>query len=381
MRTILDSLGLSRVQLTDLVGALPLGEQQLIEIARALSRDARILILDEPTATLSDHEIEMVFRAVRRMAEDGRSIIYVSHRLGEILDLCDRATVFRDGTCIGSEDVRSLTRESIVEMMLGHLPEVSAAARPPIGEQTVVAISDLAVAPRLVGFDLTIAPGQIVGLAGQVGCGASDVLRALGGLVPHAAGEVVVDGNRLKLGEPLRSARAGVLYTTSDRKIDGLFLTHSIARNLVATRLPRVSIAGFIDSVRERRAVARLLELTGIAPGRRRTPVGALSGGNQQKVLVARSLAKDGCRLLVLDEPTRGVDVGGRAEIHDLVRDAAEGGSAVLFSSTELDEVLELSDTVVTMFGGRVVSVYSRTAVTPAQVLTDMTHGKQVQAA
>ncbi|WP_417509727.1 sugar ABC transporter ATP-binding protein [Microbacterium sp.] len=381
LREILDSLGLSRVELKDQVGSLPLGEQQLIEIARALSRDAQILILDEPTATLSEHEIEMVFRAVRRMAADGRSIIYVSHRLGEILELCQRATVFRDGKCVGTEEVSNLSRESIVHMMLGHLPEVDTQARGTVSEGVVVEIQDLAVEPRLVDFDLKIAPGEIVGLAGQVGCGASDVLRALGGLVPYVGGTVSIDNKQLKLGNPLRSARAGILYTTSDRKIDGLFLGHSIARNLVATRLPRVSGAGFLNSLKERRSIRRLLELTGIAPDRRRTPVGALSGGNQQKVLVARSLDKEGCRLLVLDEPTRGVDVGGRADIHDLVRSAADEGSAVLFSSTELDEVLELSDTVVTMFGGRVVAVYSRADVSAAQVLTDMTHGMQEHAA
>lgn len=377
-RRVLDSLGLQHVALSTSVSKLSLGEQQLVEIARALSRDAKILILDEPTATLSDHEIDMVFAAVRQMAADGRSIIYVSHRLGEILALCQRATVFRDGRCIGTESVAQMTRESLVEMMLGHLPVATdRAAYVPDGAEPKISVRGLSVPPRLDGFDLDVAPGQIVGMAGQVGCGASDVLRALAGLVPEATGEVAVEGRSTRMGSPVRAARAGVLYTTSDRKDEGLFLSHSIARNLVATRLPRLSRAGFVRREGDRSAVARLLSLTGIDTERRRHPVGSLSGGNQQKVMVARSLETEPCAVLLLDEPTRGVDVGGRAEIHELIRTAAAAGVAVIFSSTELDEVLELSDTVVTMFGGTIVDVHARSGVTAATVLTDMTHGRE----
>jgi ABC-type sugar transport system ATPase subunit len=377
LRRILDSLGMERVGLGTPVSKLSLGEQQLVEIARALSRDAKILILDEPTATLSDHEIDMVFEAVRRMAADGRSIIYVSHRLGEVLSLCQRATVFRDGRCIGTESVVGMNRDSLVEMMLGHLPEPAERThRVRTEAEPAVVVRDLSVPPRLEEFDLAVAPGEIVGIAGQVGCGASEVMRALAGLIPDASGSMTVRGSATRLGNPRRSARAGVLYTTSDRKEEGLFLGHSIASNIVATRIPRLSRAGLVRRAQDRKAVGTLLSLTNIPAERRRQPVGTLSGGNQQKVLVARSLQAEPCVLLLFDEPTRGVDVGGRAEIHDLVRGAAEEGIAVIFSSTELDEVLELSDTVVTMFGGNIVQVYPRAEVTPALVLTDMTHGR-----
>lgn len=277
--------------------------------------------------------------------------------------------------CVGTRDVADLNRDSIVEMMLGHLPEVTKRSRGQMSGEAVVEIRGLTVPPRLANFDLDIAPGQIVGLAGQVGCGASDVLRAVGGLVPTAFGSVKIEGNDVRLRDPLRAARAGVFYTTSDRKADGLFLEQTTSHNLVATRLPRLSVLGVIRRVRERASVKRLLELTGISPERQRTLVGAFSGGNQQKVLVARSLEQRGARLLVLDEPTRGVDVGGRSDIHDLIRTAAAEGVSVLFSSTELDEVLELADTVITMFGGRVVASYESDGVSPAQILTDMTHG------
>jgi ABC-type sugar transport system ATPase subunit len=376
LRSILDQLGLEHVSLSTTVSRLSLGEQQLVEIARALSRDAKILILDEPTATLSDTEIAMVFSAVRGLVAQGRSVVYVSHRLGEVLALCQRATVFRDGKCVGTREVKELDRASIVEMMLGHLPDVAPRVHRLASTTTpVLEVAELSVPPRLSGFDLAVRPGEIVGIAGQVGCGASEVLRALAGLTPECSGTVRVQGRDLRLGKPRRSAAMGVLYTTSDRKEDGLFLGHSIARNIVATRIPRVARWGLVGSQAERSQISSLLAHTGIAPERRRTAVGDLSGGNQQKVLVARSLDADPSLVLLLDEPTRGVDVGGRAEIHALVRSAADRGAAVIFSSTELDEVLELSDTVVTMFGGRVVDVHPRAELTAARVLEDMTHG------
>ncbi|GAA1904363.1 sugar ABC transporter ATP-binding protein [Nocardioides lentus] len=376
LRDVLDRLGLAHVGLRAPVARLTLGEQQLVEIARALSRDARVLILDEPTATLSDAEIAMVFTAVRGMAAEGRSVIYVSHRLGEVLELCQRATVFRDGRAVGTRDVAELDRDSIVEMMLGHVPAgTERPARADDGAAPALRVTGLSVPPRLAGLDLEVRPGEIVGLAGQIGCGASEVLRALAGLEPEAEGRVEVAGRTLRPGRPLRSAAGGVRYTTADRKSDGLFLGHSIARNIVATRLPGCGTAGVLRPAAERRQLAALLELTGIPAARRRLPVGSLSGGNQQKVLVARSLQLEPCHLLLLDEPTRGVDVGGRADIHALVRRAADAGAAVVFASTELDEVLELSDTVVTMFGGRVVARHPRAGLSAARVLADTTHG------
>ena len=378
LRTLLDTLGLEHVKLTTVTGSLPIGEQQLVEIARALSRDAKILILDEPTATLSEPEIERVFAAVRKLAAQGKSVIYVSHRLGEVLTLCQRATVFRDGKVVGTKNVADLDRAGIVEMMLGHLPEFRSGSeeRTPENPQRI-SIQGLSIPPRVPSFDLEVQGGVIVALAGQVGCGASEVLRALAGLVPNARGTVNLNETKLPLGSAVKALAAGVFFAPSDRKEEGLFLSHSIVNNLVATRLPRVSRGGFIQKSRQNAAVTKLLSLTGIAPERRDLDVGVLSGGNQQKVLVARGIDQPRSKMLLFDEPARGVDVGGRADIHDLIRGAAEQGNVVIFHSTDLDEVFDLADVIVTMFGGRVVSVRSRTEATPAAVLTDMTHGEE----
>jgi ABC-type sugar transport system ATPase subunit len=262
-------------------------------------------------------------------------------------------------------------------MMLGHLPEFRTGSeeRSPENPQHI-SIRGLAIPPRVPSFDLEVRGGLIVGLAGQVGCGASEVLRALAGLVPNSRGDVELGGVKLSLGSAVKSRAAGVFFSPSDRKEEGLFLTHSIVDNLVATRLPRVSRGGFIQKSMQEAVVSKLLSLTGIARERRELDVGVLSGGNQQKVLVARGIDQPNSKVLLFDEPARGVDVGGRADIHELIRGAAEQGNVVIFHSTDLDEVFDLADVIVTMFAGRLVNVRTRAESTPAAVLTDMTHGE-----
>ena len=277
-------------------------------------------------------------------------MIYVSHRLGEVLKLCQRATVFRDGKRIGTRNVADLDRNGLVEMMLGHIPETGRQESAVVSDSPeTLSIRSLTIPPRVQGFDLDAMGGQIIGLAGQVGCGASEVLRALAGLVPDAHGTVELSGVQLHMGSPGRVRASGVFFAPNDRKEEGLFLSHSIANNLVASRIPRISRFGFIRKALENANVGKLLDLTGIADERRALPVGALSGGNQQKVLIARGIHQQESRLLLFDEPSRGVDVGGRSDIHNLIRGAANEGNIVVFSSTELDEVLDLADVVITM--------------------------------
>jgi ABC-type sugar transport system ATPase subunit len=376
-REILDGLGLRHVAPSTHVRDLAIGERQLIEIARALSRDARVLILDEPTATLSDTEIEHVFRAVRQVVAQGRSVIYVSHRLGEVLELCDRASIFRDGRHVETRAVSELDRRGLIELMLGDVPEPSQrdGLHEDAGEVATVTIRNLSVPPRVQGFDLTARGGQIIALAGQIGSGASEVLRALAGLVPDAQGDVSINGKDVRLGSPRRCVDAGTVYASGDRKGEGLFLGHSVQLNLVATRLPALTRWGLVRRGAAASVARQLIDVIGMDRKRMRTPVVSLSGGNQQKVFLGRCLEQHAAELLLLEEPTRGVDVGGRMEIHDLVRVAAAHGNAVIFASTELDEVLDLADTIVTMHAGRVVRTLPRRLATSAEILGDMTHG------
>jgi ABC-type sugar transport system ATPase subunit len=376
-RTVLDQLGLRHVHLGTPVETLSIGERQLVEIARLLVRDARLLILDEPTATLSKPEIERVFRATRDLVAQGRSVIFVSHRLDEVFELCDRVTVLRDGRRVGTHEIHEIDRRALIELMLGEMEGAKAMeehehTRPGSGEP-LVEIRRLTVPGDVEDVSLVLESGLITGLAGQVGSGTSTILRALGGLVPGVSGTVEVRGRPVLLNTPRRAVEAGVLYIPNDRQREGLFRGQTGERNRTVARLGRLSRLGGLLRRRAHRAARTLAEMAGVPVERLGSPAGSLSGGNQQKVLLGRALELEGTALLALDEPTRGVDVGGRADIHDLVRAAARKGTAVIFSSTELDEVLDLADVVVTIFHGRIVSVVPRDEASASAILADMT--------
>ncbi|MET0522622.1 MAG: sugar ABC transporter ATP-binding protein [Jiangellaceae bacterium] len=375
-RTLLDSVGLGHVGLDQPLAELGIGERQLVEVARALGQDARLVILDEPTATLSDVESAYVYTAVRNVAATGCAVLFVSHRLGEVLDLCDRVTVMRDGAVVATTPVADLTIDSLIVQMLGEAPH-----RPDgrtgngvDGSAEVLTVSGLSVPGRVDSFSIGLRAGRVYALAGQLGSGASDVLRAIAGLVPAATADITVDGVAVRTGHPAAAVQAGIAFVSNDRKSEGLFLDKPVGWNLLATRLPQVTRLGVLNRRRWSAALAALVDLCGLDGRRTGDAVGSLSGGNQQKVFVGRCLGRDDVRVLLLDDPTRGVDVGGRAAIHALLRDAADRGVAVLFSSTELEELLDLADVVVTMHKG--VAVQRHEGDTAGSVLLrEMTHG------
>ena len=352
-REVLGDLGLDHVRPDQLVSTLSMGERQLVEIAKALSQRARVVILDEPTATLSEAESRRVHAAVRRVAARGCAVIFVSHRLAEVLDLCDTVTVLRDGRRITTKPAAELTVDRLIVEMLGEAPHRLSANRRPDPDLThALRISRLRVPGCLTDFTLTARAGRIYALAGQLGSGASDVLRALAGLHPGATGSVSLRDRAIPFRSPVGAARAGIAYVSNDRKGEGLFLDKSVAMNLVGTRLNRLGGKALVPAARPLAARAGLDEV------RLAEPVLALSGGNQQKVFVGRALDRPDVHALLLDEPTRGVDIGGRAAIHRLLRDAADAGLVVVFASTELEELLELGDVILTMRDGRVVETY-----------------------
>jgi ABC-type sugar transport system ATPase subunit len=374
-RQVLNDLFLDRISPDRPLSSLSIGERQLVEIARALSQNARLLILDEPTATLSDVESEHVFAAIRRVAAQGCSVIYVSHRLAEVLHLCDTVTVLRDGRRVATTPAERLTVDELIVQMLGEAPHRLGAARAPDPQLThALRIEHLHVPGRLEDFSLTAQAGRVYALAGQLGSGASDVLRALAGLHPQATGRVTLRDRPVSFRSAVGAARAGVAFASNDRKSEGLFLDKTIAENLVATRLPALSRAGIVRARRERHAAQALAEAAGLSARRLNEPVAALSGGNQQKAFVGRCLGRADMFALLLDEPTRGVDIGGRAAIHRLLRAAADAGLIVIFASTELEELLELGDVIVTMREGRMIDRYEGGA-DGAVLMRDMTHG------
>jgi ABC-type sugar transport system ATPase subunit len=378
-RALLARVGLSQLDPRTPVERLSVGERQLVEVARLLGRNAKVLILDEPTATLSASEIERVFAVAREVARENRGAIYISHRLDEVLELCDRVTVFRDGELVATRSsVEIGHRQELIRMMIGvELPPPTQSAAAEVHQSRGIEIAGLEVPPLVGDFALKVRAGEIVGLTGQVGAGTSEVLRTLAGLVPDARGSLLVDGRPVSLGSPTGALKAGIAFASNDRKTEGLFLKQSVRSNLVATRLLRVSRFGFVRSRVAARVAERLASFVKLDARRIGSAVGTLSGGNQQKVFLGRCLDRGDVKLLLLDEPTRGVDVAGRAEIHHLIQEAALAGVAVVFASTELDEILDLSNVVVSMFGGRIVATRPRSEATAELVSDDMTMSRE----
>jgi ABC-type sugar transport system ATPase subunit len=371
----LQAVGLGHVKGSTYLEDLSIGHRQLVEIARALGRKAQLLILDEPTATLNAADIETVFAAVRQVAARGCGVIYVSHRLDEVLALCNRVVVMRDGAVVADAPVDGLTGDDLVTLMLGHHPVAETeAGSSQHASATRLRIRNLAAGQVLRNFSLEAAGGRILGIAGQVGSGASEILRAAAGMMPDARGHVAVGQIAVKLGDPRHALHCGIGYATADRKGEGLFLSRSIAENLVATRLDTLTTRGALLPRRLFDAARSIADAVSVDASRLRETVGRLSGGNQQKVFLGRGLERKDMRVLLLDEPTRGVDVGGRAEIHNIIRKAAAAGTIVIFASSDLDEVLTLADDIVVMRGGRKVSHRKREDTDHARLLADMTH-------
>ncbi len=344
-------------------------QKQMIEIARAISMEVRILILDEPTSSLTDDEVETLFAVVRTLRGHGVSTIFVSHRLNEIFELTDRVTVLRDGRTVSTERTADLDSDRLIELMVGKRPEHPAADPAAIASgPATLSVRNLRVPGKVEGVSLDIAPGEIVGLAGLVGAGRSDVLKAIFGLHRGATGDVELDGEALALSGSRHAMRRGIGYVPADRKEQGLVLPMSTRENLVMARTSRLarfrhpSRSREVEQVREAWDAFHITRMASSG-----APVGSLSGGNQQKVVLAKWLGT-APKVILLDEPTRGVDVGAKDEIYALLEGLRAERLAVLVSSSEAPELLRLCDRVLVMYRGRVTAVMSRAEATEARI-------------
>ena len=369
-------LGAGHIALAGRVASLSMGERQLVEIARMLTRQARVLILDEPTATLTDVEIERIFAALRAVRREGRAVIYITHRLAEVAAICDRVTVLRHGAVIGTRAVGELDRTALIEMMLGRPMAEMYPKEAPANGAPALRIEKLCVPGRVVDVSLTARRGEIVCIAGQVGSGATEIIAALAGLVHDASGSVSVEGCALQLGAPDRSARRGIMFVSGDRAAEGVFRRLSIFDNLVATRLGDYQRWGVLRRGRLRRIAAVLAGKVGVDRRRLRARADVLSGGNQQKLAFGRCIDRGAGAggILVLNEPTRGIDVGARAEIYRLMRNFCDASCALVLASSDLEEIIGLGDVVITLYRGRQVGCYRRGEATMHRVVADITH-------
>jgi ABC-type sugar transport system ATPase subunit len=351
------------------VDELPVGQQQMIQIAGAVGRGARVLVFDEPTSSLSQHEADRLYTLIERLRADGVTSVYVSHRLDEVFRLCDAVTVLRDGRHVGTQPVGGLERHALIEMMIGrrlteYFPSHAAAAP---GE-TLLRVSGLSSPAGFQDVSLAVRAGEIVGVAGLVGSGRSEMAHALFGLDARATGEVDVAGRPGLPQSPADAIARGLGLVPEDRKRQGLVLSLSVLANATLATIARFTWSTFVNRSAERRETDPFFRRLRLKLSRIDVPAAALSGGNQQKVVLTKWLAAR-CRVLILDEPTRGVDVGAKAEIHGLIDELAAAGTAILLISSELPEVLNLSTRILVFRDGRVVGELSRGEATQEAVM------------
>ena len=352
-----------------LASALSMAEQQIVEIAKALGAEAKILIMDEPTALLSDREVEPLFRLMKRLRDDGVGIVYISHRLEEIGMIADRITVMRDGETITCRDADTVDRAELIQLMVGRsVASVFPKRKVPIGE-VVLEVRNLSYAPAgLRDISFAVRSGEIFGLAGLVGSGRTELARTLFGLTPCGAG-IAIRGQSVQVESPADAIRLGIGYVPEDRRQHGLILEMGIAKNISLANLQSVARRGIIDAKKETELAEHYRESLRIKAASVYSAAGTLSGGNQQKVALARWLAIHPA-LLILDEPTQGVDVGSKAEIHDFIVQLAEQGVAIVLISSELPEILGMCDTIGVFHAGTLASVLSREEATQERILS-----------
>ena len=363
------------------VGALNVGNRQRVEIAKALSLDARILIMDEPTAALTEADVEQLFSIVRLLRDRGVSIIYISHRLSEVFELADRVTVLRDGQYIGTQQVRDTSESELISMMVGRtIDNLFPKQRARIG-QVALEARNLNRPPLTRDVSFTVRAGEIVGLAGLVGSGRSETAQVIFGVLPAESGEIWLNGEQVEIHRPSEAVKHGIGYVPEDRGHQGLVREMTIRENTSMAVLETVSRNSFVNRAKERLLANRSIKQLSIRATGPEQIVNKLSGGNQQKVVVSKWLASSP-KVLIMDEPTRGVDVGAKSEIHRLMSQlAAEEGLAILMISSELPEILGMSDRILVMREGRLVGEFNRDEATQEVIAHAMMSSEPLSAA
>ena len=362
------------IDVLEMVDRLSVAQRQFVEIAKALSLGADLLIMDEPSATLTGHELEYLFRVITGLKERGVTIIYISHRLEEIFGIADRVTVLKDGKYMGTRDIRDVTKSHLIRMMVGReMGEAFPARGTPAGE-TILKVRGLKRKRVLDSVSFEVRAKEVVGLAGLVGSGRTELARAIFGSDPIDGGQVELQGKALDITGPHDAVEAGIVLVPEDRKLEGLVDILSVRKNIGLPNLGLLQCWGFVRNRQEATHVQEKIQQLDIRTYGPDQPALNLSGGNQQKVVLGKWLVS-APKLIILDEPTRGIDVGAKAEIYRLMRQLAETGAAVLMISSELPEILGMADRILVMHDGRLVAEFEGARATEEEILTAATGG------
>ena len=373
-QNVIDSLGVHFDARTP-VNQLSVAQQQMVEIAKATSKKSKIIVMDEPSATLTDHELKALFDLARKLKSEGVSIVYISHRLEEVFEVCDRATIMRDGRWIATKDVADLTREEIIKLMVGRelkdaIPKVAAKLGAPA--LTVKNVNRTGV---LHDISFEVRQGEVLGLAGLVGAGRTETARVIFGADPMTSGSIEVLGKKVNVRSPQDAIKHGIGLVTEDRKEQGLVLGMAVRENTTLANLDILAMMGFIRRSEENKVAEKYKNDLSIKTPSIEQIVQNLSGGNQQKVVLAKWLFT-GSKVLIFDEPTRGIDVGAKSEIYKLMNELAAQGVAIIMISSELPEILGMSDRILVMHEGRITGEISRAEATQEKIMHLATGGE-----
>ncbi|WP_428943418.1 sugar ABC transporter ATP-binding protein [Pantoea sp. FN060301] len=367
-----DLLGKLNIRLTPerLVGDLSIASQQMVEIAKAVSWNADVVIMDEPTSALTETEVSHLFAIIRDLREQGKAIIYISHKMDEIFAITDEVSVFRDGAWVGSDSTASYSRQSLITQMVGReLTQLFPKFNNNIGEE-VLTVRNLHRQDVFHDISFSVRRGEILGVAGLVGAGRSEVMESLFGMTHPDGGEILIDGVPVNIDSPATAIEKGLAFLTEDRKKSGLFLVLSVMENMSIVNMPEYSSkGGFVSHVQMAKDCMEQIRRLNIKTPTMDQIINNLSGGNQQKVLIARWLLAQP-KVLILDEPTRGIDVGAKAEIYRLISELANRGVAIIMVSSELPEILGMSDRVMVMHGGRITGILDKETADQESILS-----------
>ena len=358
-REALAQVGLDAISPRTRLGDLPLNKRQLVEVAKAVARDARILVMDEPTAALQSGDIANLYAVVRRLRAAGMGIIFISHHLEEVFELADSAVVMRDGATVGARPMSEWTESDLVQAMVARTLDSFYPWELRDYGEVVLEARHLASAPVLRDASFSVRAGEIVGVAGIAGAGRTELLKTIFGALPVSGGELLIRGKKVTIGSPTEGVRHGIVYTAEDRKLEGLVLEASIEENVALSSLRALATAGFVSGAKKRELALQASKRFAVRASSVAQMTGDLSGGNQQKVILGRATATQP-KVIMLDEPTRGIDVGAKTEIYAHMVAMARAGAAVIMVSSELPELLGMSDRVLVMYRGSIVTEIPR---------------------